>query len=190
MSANDASNKWANFKSESELMEDEIVMPEGLPPQDHKTPEEITLLENKLDQANLLAQSNKNDYLRVMAEMDNLRRRTERDVENAHKYGLEKLIRELLPVIDSLEKSLEHASDGNLKQGVQMTLDLFLSALRKHHVTAVDPMGQLFNPSQQEAVSTTPTNDCPPNTVLQVLQKGYLLSDRLVRPALVVVSKG
>lgn len=189
MPKNDTQNKWAQFTDDNlPEHEEEQVNNAGLPPQDKKTPEEITLLENELDQAKLLAQSKQNDYLRVMAEMDNLRRRAERDVEQAHKFGIEKFVRELLPVVDSLEKSLEHAADDNLKQGVQMTLDLLLSALRKHHVTVVDPLGKPFDPSQQEAVSTVPSAEHAPNTVIQVLQKAYLLNDRLVRPALVVVS--
>jgi len=110
-------------------------------------------------------------------------------VEKAHKYALDKFVRELLPVVDSLEKSIEHANDDNLRQGVQMTLDMFLNALRKFQVTVVDPLNQPFNPAQAEAVSTVPNNDVAPNTVIQVLQKGYLMHDRLVRPALVIVSK-
>ena len=189
MPKNDTQNKWAQFTEDNiPENEEEQASNAGLPPQDKKTPEEVTLLENELDQAKLLAQTKQNDYLRVMAEMDNLRRRAERDVEQAHKFGVEKLVRELLPVVDSLEKSLEHATDVNLKQGVQMTLDLLLNALRKHHVTVADPIGKTFDPSQHEAVSTVPSAEHAPNTVIQVLQKAYLLNDRLVRPALVVVS--
>lgn len=189
MPKNDVENKWAQFTEQESTSEQDPQEELGLPAQDKKTPEEITILENELDQAKLLAESKQNDYLRVVAEMDNLRRRAERDVEQAHKFGVEKLIRELLPVVDSLEKSLEHAADDNLKQGVQMTLDLLLNALRKHHVTVVDPLGKTFDPTQHEAVSTAPSADHAPNTVIQVLQKAYLLNDRLVRPALVIVSK-
>lgn len=189
MQKNDAQNKWAQFTEQEPESEQDTQEELGLPAQDKKTPEEITLLENELDQAKLLVQSKQNDYLRVVAEMDNLRRRAERDVEQAHKFGVEKFVRELLPVVDSLEKSLEHAADDNLKQGVQMTLDLLLAALHKQHVAVVDPLGKTFDPTQHEAVSTAPSADHAPNTVIQVLQKAYLLNDRLVRPALVIVSK-
>jgi molecular chaperone GrpE len=160
-----------------------------LPPQEQKTPAEITQLENELDQAKLLAEKNRNDYLRVLAEMENLRRRLERDLEQAHKYALEKMVRELLPVVDSLEKSLEHANDETLKQGVEMTLNLLLTTLRKFQVTEINPIGQVFNPAHHEAMSAVPSAEHAPNIVIQVLQKGFMLHDRLVRPALVVVSK-
>lgn len=180
-------HKWKDL--EEKIHAEEKIAPEGLPPQAIKTPEEITQLENELDQTKLLAQNHHNNYLRAMAEMENLKRRAAKDVEGAHKYALERMVRELLPGIDSLEKSLEHATDENLKQGVQMTLDLFLNALQKFHVTVLNPLHQPFNPTHHEAVSTLPTREHPSNTVLQVLQKGYLLHDRLVRPALVLVSK-
>ena len=183
----DPKNKWKDLH-EANPETSETHAPEGIP-LETKTPEEVRALENALDEMRQLLEASKNDHLRVVAEMDNQRRRCERDVEAAHKYGVEKIIRELLPAVDSLEKSLEHATDDNLRQGVQMTLDLLLNALKKFNVTVVDPVGKPFNPVQQEAISAVPTADAAPNTVLQVLQKGYLLSDRLVRPALVIVSK-
>lgn len=182
-------NKWKNLNENLKKEEEADTALEGLPPQEQKTPAEITQLENELDQAKLLAEKNRNDYLRVLAEMENLRRRLERDLEQAHKYALEKMVRELLPVVDSLEKSLEHANDETLKQGVEMTLNLLLTTLRKFQVTEINPIGQVFNPAHHEAMSAVPSAEHAPNTVIQVLQKGFMLHDRLVRPALVVVSK-
>lgn len=176
-------NKWKDLKENTEKEEG------ALPPVENLSHEQILQLQNELDQSKQLAQSRQNDYLRSIADMENLRRRLERDVESAHKYALEKMIRELLPIVDSLEKSIEHANDENLRQGVQMTLDLFLSALRKFNVVVINPLNEIFNPAHAEAVSTIVAKDHPTNTVIQVLQKGYLLNDRLVRPALVVVSK-
>ncbi len=191
MNHNDAQNhkkKWEELQREAEAAETTEPL-EGLPPLETKTPEEIIALENAVDAARNEAEAKKNDYLRILAEMENLKRRCEKDVENAARYSVGKIIRELLPVIDSLEKTLEHADNDNLRQGAQMTLDLFLNILKKFHVTVVDPLNQPFNPEQQEAISAVPNNAVAPNTVLQVLQKGYVLYDRLLRPALVIVSQ-
>ncbi|MCD6047484.1 MAG: grpE [Gammaproteobacteria bacterium] len=183
-------NKWKDLQENAGKAEDEASTADAsLPPMENLSHEQVIQLQNELDQTKQLAQARQNDYLRAIADMENLRRRLERDVESAHKYALEKIVRELLPGIDSLEKSIEHANDDNLRQGVQMTLDLFLAALRKFHVSVVNPVGEIFNPAHAEAVSTVMSAEHPANTVIQVLQKGYLLHDRLVRPALVVVSK-
>ncbi|AZZ94214.1 nucleotide exchange factor GrpE [Hahella sp. KA22] len=140
----------------------------------------------------------KEQMLRVHAEMQNVRRRAENDVEKARKFALERFVKELLPVVDSLEKAVEACGAtesaepqvATLKDGVEMTLSLFNSGLKKFEVEVVDPMGQPFNPEFHEAMSMVPQADVEPNTVIAVLQKGYLLSGRLVRPAMVMVSKG
>jgi molecular chaperone GrpE len=148
-------------------------------------------LQNKLTEAEEKAAQNWDRCLRLQAENENTLRRVERDVANAHKYGLEKLVNELLPVIDNLERSL-HASNNAedpVLQGVDMTLKMFNSALEKFGVIAIDPENQPFNPEWHQAVSTQPDDSVKPGTVLKVLQKGYQLNGRLVRPALVIVSK-
>lgn len=134
--------------------------------------------------------------LRVRAELENLRKRSARDVEDARKYALQGFVHELLPVKDSLEKGLEAAAtdateeaDG-LRQGIGLTLKLWREVLAREGVEEIDPSGQPFNPDFHEALSIGHSVDVPPNTVLEVIQKGYLLNGRLVRPARVIVAGG
>ena len=145
-------------------------------------------------QAQQLAAENWDKVVRVQAEMENVRRRAERDVVSAHKYGSEKLIKDLLPVVDSLESGLEIASEGgvetqSMREGMELTLKMLLEALEKSGVKQIDPMGEPFNPEEMEAVSMQPAPEVESNTVLVVIQKGYLLNDRLVRAAKVMVSQ-
>ena len=135
--------------------------------------------------------------LRSQAEMQNVRRRAEIDVEKAHKFALEKFVKELLPVADSLEKAVEstegHEESGELvasiREGVEMTLSLFMSSLKKFNVEQINPVGEPFDPQHHEAMSMVPAPDAEPNSVVAVVQKGYLLNGRVVRPAMVVVAK-
>ena len=130
--------------------------------------------------------------VRALAELENVRRRAERDVEHAHRYGLEKVLKALIPVVDSLEQALEAGSQevhGSMYEGLVLTLNMFIQVLEKHDVKRLDPVGQPFNPQEHEAMSMSPSTDVPPNTVLVVFQKGYKLHDRVVRPARVIVSK-
>ena len=132
--------------------------------------------------------------LRLQAETDNMQRRAERDVANAHKYGLEKFVLELLPIIDNLERAIaahadDDASQGSLLDGVSLTLKMFQSGLEKFGVQQVNPEGESFNPEWHQAVSAQVVPGTPPGLVLNVLQKGYTLNNRLIRPAMVVVSK-
>jgi molecular chaperone GrpE len=131
--------------------------------------------------------------LREQAEMQNVRRRAQRDIESAHKYALEKFASELLSVVDNLERAIEaiDAEDEAQKavaEGLELTLKTFIEVLGKYNVEAVDPEGQPFDADLHQAVSTVPNNDVEPNTVINVFQKGYTLNGRLVRPAMVVVS--
>ena len=136
----------------------------------------------------------KDQVLRAQAEMENVRRRAARDVENAHKYALERFTSDLLPVLDSLEKALEAAGDsgeeaaGAIKEGVELSLKLFLTTLEKAGVDQVDPHGEPFDPQLHEAMAMVPNPDAEPNSVMEVMQKGYTLNGRLVRAAKVVVS--
>lgn len=134
----------------------------------------------------------KDQALRAAAEAQNVRRRAEQDVEKARKFALEKFVKELLPVVDSLEKALdamgEDASEVH-REGVSMTLKLQLDTLVKFGVETVEPQGEPFDPQYHEAMAMVPNPDMEPNTVMEVMQKGYLLNGRLVRPAMVVVSQ-
>lgn len=134
----------------------------------------------------------KDQALRAAAEVQNVRRRAEQDVDKARKFALEKFVKELLPVVDSLEKALdamgEEASEVH-REGVSMTLKLQLDTLGKFGVEAVEPHGEPFDPQYHEAMAMVPNPELEPNTVMDVMQKGYLLNGRLVRPAMVVVSQ-
>ena len=133
--------------------------------------------------------------LRALAEVQNLRRRAERDVEAAHKFALEKFVAALLPVVDNLERALaavdrSGAQGQVLAEGVELTHKSLLEALRQQRVDVVDPVGSTFDPALHEAVAMVPHPQVPANGVVEVLQRGYTLHQRLVRPAMVVVSQG
>lgn len=151
-------------------------------------------LEEKLTLAEQQAHENWEKSVRLLAELDNVRRRAERDVANAHRYSLEKFAVALLPVIDSMEQALQLAdksSDKSMHEGIELTMKLFLDVLKKFEIQQIDPMGEAFDPHQHEAISMQEVADAPPDTVLLVVQKGYTLSgDRVIRPARVIVSKG
>ncbi|MES2218767.1 MAG: nucleotide exchange factor GrpE [Pseudomonadota bacterium] len=150
-------------------------------------------LQNKLTEAEEKATQNWDRLLRQQADMDNQQRRAERDIANAHKYALEKFIPELLPVIDSMERSLEISSAEHsvnaVLEGINLTLKMFYGVLEKADVLQIDPKGQPFNPDFHQAVSVLENSGEKPGTVVNVLQKGYTLNNRLIRPALVVVAK-
>jgi len=163
-------------------------------PGDAPSHKELTLL---LEDARSKADEHWDQLLRTNAELDNLRRRAKQDVENAHKYALEKFAQELLPVKDSLEMGLAAASGDtdaeeaiqNLREGTELTLKMLSAAMEKSGIKEIDPTGETFNPEQHQAMSMQESADHEPNTVMTVMQKGYQLNDRLIRPAMVVVSK-
>ncbi|HED36254.1 MAG TPA: nucleotide exchange factor GrpE [Gammaproteobacteria bacterium] len=151
-------------------------------------------LMEKLDLAEKKATENWDHLLRTKAEMDNIRRRTQKDLENAHKFALEKFISELLAVKDSLELGITAASQENVSvesliEGSEMTLNMLIGVFEKFNVVELNPEGEKFNPEHHQAMAMQPSAEHEPNTVMEVMQKGYLLNDRLVRPAMVVVSK-
>lgn len=152
----------------------------------------IDLLQQERDALEMAANERLELAQRTQAEMDNLRKRTLRDIENAHKYALEKFIIDLLPVIDSLELGIqasESAADiTSLREGMDLTLKKFSDSLAKFGAVVVNPEGEKFNPEKHEAVSMTKAQDVDAGTVIAVLQKGYELNGRLVRPAMVIVS--
>ncbi len=144
-------------------------------------------LTDELDKARDMA-------LRAQAEMMNIKRRAEQDVEKAHKFALDKFVDALIPVVDSLEKGIESAEQAEgsheaILEGMDLTLKQFLSALERFKVEQINPEGQPFDPNYHQAMSMVPNPDMEPNTVMNVFQKGYSLNGRLVRPAMVVVSK-
>lgn len=136
----------------------------------------------------------KDQSLRMAAELQNVRRRAEQDVEKAHKFALERFSGDLLAVVDSLERGLELSNAENeavkpIREGMELTLKLFLDTLSRYQLTAIDPVGEPFNPEHHQAMAMEASAHVEPNSVLKVFQKGYLLNGRLLRPAMVVVSK-
>ncbi len=134
-------------------------------------------------------------YVRMAADFDNFRKRTLKDREEAHKYGHQNLVKDLLPSVDNLERAIAHAEKseegdvGGLLEGVELVARELVAALEKHGVTPVDPQGEPFDPALHEAMAQAPDASVPPNTVTEVFQRGYVLRTRLLRPARVVVSK-
>jgi len=155
---------------------------------------DIAELESALEAARKEAEEYREQALRARAEMENVRKRAERDVESARKYALEKFATELLGVRDSLEMGLQAAEEQSgdfdkLKEGIELTGRMLASAMEKFGIEPVNPEGETFDPSYHEAMSAQETDEQPPNTVVNVVQKGYLLNGRVLRPAMVVVSK-
>jgi molecular chaperone GrpE len=153
-------------------------------------PEVMPSLEELLRKAELDAQEHHDAWLRAKAETENIRKRAVLDVANAHKYAVENFATELLAVKDSLEAALavDAATVENLKSGVELTLKQLTAAFEKFNLAEVHPIGQKFDPHRHQAISIVPA-DAAPNTVVQVLQKGYVLHERVIRPAMVTVAK-
>jgi molecular chaperone GrpE len=139
------------------------------------------------------AEESRDKYLRLAAELDNVRKRSAREVEAARKFGAERLAQAILPVRDSIEAALATSGRADLKtmiDGEQATLRLLDEALAGAGITAIDPHGEPFDPTKHEALSLLPAPHAEPNTVLEVVQKGYLMNDRLLRAAKVIVARG
>ena len=196
-------------KDEAELADKdaekiEIMTEENLDQQETKaeemSTEEVTdatlgeALKMLVDAEEVASRAN-DDLLRVQAEMQNLRRRSEQDIEKAHKYSQEKFSTELLSVMDNLERALAAAAnheDDTVKaiyEGVDLTLKSFTDCFNRFHIEAVDPMGEPFDPQLHQAMTIIENAEVEPNTVIEVMQKGYTLHSRVIRPAMVVVSK-
>jgi len=183
---------------EKELRDAINEQPAEQPQQQHEQLEEVS--EVTPDEVEVLrgqVQDYKEQMLRTHAEMQNVRRRAEMDVEKAHKFAVEKFVKELLPVADSLEKAVENTEGkeanselvATIREGSEMTLNLFMNSLRKFNVAQLNPLGEPFDPQLHEAMSMVPSADAEPNSVVAVVQKGYTLNERLVRPAMVVIAK-
>ncbi|OCH97008.1 nucleotide exchange factor GrpE [Legionella jamestowniensis] len=174
--------------SEEDFLEDEEDMLDE-PALEHPSYES---LEEQLTAAEQKAHENWEKAARAMAELENVRRRAERDVSNAHRYGVEKLLTSFLPVADSIEQALqlsEKEQNSSMHEGLELTMKLFLDVLEKNGVKQLNPLGEPFNPQEHEAMSMQEAEGAAPNTVLAVFQKGYKLHDRVIRPARVVVTK-
>ncbi len=149
----------------------------------------------ELEEAKAKADENWEKVLRMQAEMENLRRRSALDIEKAHKFALDKFVNDLLPVKDSLEMGLDAGKAAQIEEaekileGVELTLKMLEDVLSKHGVEVVNPEGEKFDPEHHQAMTMQESEEHEPNTVMAVMQKGYKLNDRLVRPAMVVVSK-
>jgi molecular chaperone GrpE len=153
-------------------------------------------LQRKLEAAQAKADESFNRAARAMADAENIRRQADRDIEKAHKFALESFIKSLLPIIDTLERALEFdpSAEGSsgievMREGIQLTLKMFIDTLTKFGVEQLNPLDQLFNPELHEALSMVPAPDKKPNHVLQVVQKGYVLNGRITRRARVITVK-
>ncbi|WNK20625.1 nucleotide exchange factor GrpE [Halomonas piscis] len=190
--AREAAEKAEQQPAEAEL--DSVIDDEGdtVSTEAESDNPEAEMLAARVEELEQELADTKDQSLRTAAEAQNVRRRAEQDAEKARKFALEKFVKELLPVIDSLEKALdamgEDATEAH-REGVSMTLKMQLDVLGKFGVEPVDPHGEPFDPQLHEAMTMVPNPEMEPNTVMEVIQKGYLLNGRLVRPAMVVVSK-
>ncbi|MEN7344147.1 MAG: nucleotide exchange factor GrpE [Pseudomonadota bacterium] len=182
---NEADNRPEDASLEDVAQDDNVSLSdEALEASDAELDDPVALAEAK-------ASENWEKYVRAVAELENVRKRSRRDVENAHKYGIEKFAAELLAVADSLEAGIAAGAEADAKtllEGSEATLKVFATAMAKFGVEQVDPHGAPFDPQQHEAMTMVPMPDAEPNTVIDVIQKGYSLNGRLIRPARVVVA--
>ncbi|MCP4000331.1 MAG: nucleotide exchange factor GrpE [Gammaproteobacteria bacterium] len=179
-----------NADVEAEDLAETTVLPEDFS-LDAENEDELCP-EDALAKAEAAAEENWNKYLRIVAEMDNLRKRHTRDLENAHRFGVEGLAGELLTVADSLEMALEtgvKAPAESLLEGGRATLKQLQTAMEKYGVTVISPEGEPFDPELHEALTMQESDTTEPDTVLTVVQRGYQLNGRLLRPARVIVAK-
>ncbi len=157
------------------------------------TEDHVPDLQVKLEEALAKADDYYDQLLRNKAELDNVRKRSQRELENAHKYAVEKFINALLPVIDGIEMGKQAAETitdvDKLKEGIDMSLNMFHQLLEKFEIESINPEGDNFDPELHQAMSMQESADVPPNSVMAVMQKGYTLAGRLLRPAMVMVSK-
>jgi molecular chaperone GrpE len=175
-------------QTEAHAAENEVIEEAVASDQDQQ---ELTKL---LEDARAKADEHWDQVMRTRAEMDNLRKRSQRDLENAHKFALEKISQDMLQVWDSLElgyqATLDDSADiSKIREGTELTLKLLVDVMSRHGIEQLNPEGEAFNPEFHQAMSMQERDDVEPNTVVAVVQKGYLLNGRLLRPAMVMVSK-
>ena len=153
---------------------------------------EMERLQQALAQSEERAKNHWDQYLRAVADIENVRRRAQKDIEAAHRYGIDKLAQELLPVRDSLELAVENADRADahsLAAGQEATLKLLAKAFDKLNINEINPLGEPFDPARHEAMLAQPSDSAEPNSVLKVVQRGYEMNGRLLRPARVIVAK-
>ncbi len=180
--------------NEDDSIESQDIAEDQVELSENAVQENNTELEAEIERLNKELAQAKDQALRAVADAQNSRRRAEQDIEKAHKFGLEKFVGDLLPVADNLERAITSAgtSDGDIKaviEGVELTLKTLIDALGRHNVEAIYPEGEPFDPQLHQAMSMIEQPEVEPNTVINVFQRGYTLHGRLVRPAMVVVSK-
>ena len=166
--------------------------PTPLRPESSASAPELERLQQALLEADERAKNHREQYVRAAAELDNVRKRAQRDIEAANRYGLEKFAAELLPVKDSLELAVQNAGRADVKslrEGQEATLQLLSRALEKLGVKLIDPVGEPFDPERHEAMMAQESTTAEPNSVLKVVQPGYELNGRLLRPARVIVAR-
>jgi molecular chaperone GrpE len=179
-----------------EAQPEEQVQDNAAPQEEQKLTleEQIECLTKEIEQVQQDAETHKDAAIRAKAEAENIRRRAEREVSNASKFALEKFSKELLAVVDSLEKALEHPAQDDAQKaarsGVELTYKLMVDTLAKFSVEQISPLGDVFDPSLHEALVMQESAEHDPNCVMDVIQNGYSLNGRLIRPARVVVAKG
>lgn len=190
----------AKQQSENEVVPEEKAVEGELPevdaqeqPGEEQETADPDSLQSELEALKKQVEESLDKAIRAQAELDNVRKRSVRDVENAHKYALDKFANELLPVIDSMELGMNAAQSeeeqNSLKEGMDLTLKMFRDVLEKFGVEEVDPEGEKFDPEKHQAVSMQELEGAESGTVATVLQKGYALNGRLIRPAMVIVAK-
>jgi molecular chaperone GrpE len=169
----------------------EDVIPEAV---EAEPAEQEETIEQQLEKAQETIQDYWDQMMRLRAEIENNRKRAERDIENAHKYALKSFVENLLPIIDSMEMGQTAAGADNatlesIREGSSLTMNMFVHVLEKNGLEQIDPMGEKFDPERHQAISMLEAEGAESNSVIEVMQKGFLLNDRLVRPAMVVVAK-
>lgn len=181
--------------AEETLVDTAIQTPENTPV-DQETQEQQAVeqdMQTLLAEAQTQANQHYDSLLRLQADMENLRRRTEREIEQARKFALERFVEALIPVVDSMEMGLQASVNQQeqpaFREGMEMTFKLFVDTLVRFNVVIVDPVGSTFNPQEHEAMTMQPSSEHAPNTVMMTIQKGYKLGERVVRPARVIVAK-
>lgn len=192
-------------KRNEENHKDEVVKPKkakgkisGNKPVDGDVKNEDEVIESNIELELQQAQEKIEDYwdqiMRLKADIENNRKRSDRDIENAHKYALRNFIEALLPIVDSMEmgQAAAHAEKTSLesiREGVDLTMNMFVQVLENQGLVKFDPKGETFDPDQHQAISMVEDKKAKSNTIISVVQKGFILNDRLVRPAMVVVAK-
>ena len=184
-------DKWEKIAEQAMQEEDQVDDSEFEKPTPNLGLATREELEAQLNELEIKVGEFKDKAIRAHAELENVRRRAERDVESAHKFGSERLLQALIPIMDSLTRGLEGATPDDAQyEGMRLTLDMFEKTLQKFGVVTIDPaQGEAFNPDQQEAMTMQEDPEAESNTVLQVLQKGYLLHGRVLKAAMVIVAK-